>query len=263
MKLGIISTVNETGFEFAKEQGLDFVEFCINGGYDMEGFFRQTRDIKKWIDNYKVDVGSIGRWKTQILDNNGEIDQKELCLAYKLIDTASLLDCPNYVCGCNYIETLSCYENVNRAIEFFFMLIDYGKEKNVRISTYNCRKMNFVYNPMAWTIIHGHLKDLGIKYDTANSIYDGGDYLKEASDWGHRFNHVHLKGSLAAGSQRVDDPPAGLDQTDWKSFLSILHARKYDGGLSIEPHSSNWQGDMYSKGVSYTVKYMKSLLQHF
>jgi sugar phosphate isomerase/epimerase len=58
----------------------------------------------------------------------------------------------------------------------------------------------------------------------------------------------------------VDDPPAGLDQTDWKSFMSILYAKKYTGGLSIEPHSPVWQGELGDHGVDYTIKYMKTLM---
>jgi len=42
------------------------------------------------------------------------------------------------------------YENVTRAIELFSKLIEYGKTKQVDISTYNCRKLNFVHSPMAW-----------------------------------------------------------------------------------------------------------------
>jgi len=260
MQLGIIAGVNEESFKKAADKGLDFVEFCINGGYNVEEFIGQLSQIRGWMDRYKVAVGSIGRWKADILDQNGAIYQDEIEIAHKLIDAASTLGCKNYVCGCNYIEKLSYYENCSIAIEFFSDLLEYGKGKNVDISTYNCRKINFVHNPMAWTIIHGHLKELGIKYDPSHARYNGGDYLKETCDWGDRFYHVHLKGSLIVDGQRVDDPPAGLDQTDWKTFISLLHAKNYTRGLSIEPHSPVWQGELGQKGIDYTVAYMKSLV---
>jgi sugar phosphate isomerase/epimerase len=260
MKLGIISAVSEESFQYAEAHGLDFVEFCINGGYNTDEFFDRLPEIKEWILKYGVEVGSIGRWKTDILDESGNIDKNELDLAYRLIEAASCLNCRNYVCGCNYRDFLSYFENASRAIDFFSQLIQLGKSKNVDISTYNCRKSNFVNNPMAWTLIHGHLKELGIKYDPSHAVYNGGDYLKEALDWGGRFYHVHLKGSMTVNGQRVDDPPAGLDQTDWKSFISILYAKKYDRGLSIEPHSPNWQGALGEKGVEYTIAYMRSLM---
>ena len=45
---------------------------------------------------------------------------------------------------------------------------------------------------MAYTVIHGYLKDLYIKYDTSHCIYAGGDYLQEARDWGGRFMPLHV-----------------------------------------------------------------------
>ena len=56
---------------------------------------------------------------------------------------------------------------------------------------------------------------------------------------------------------------AGYDTDDFFSklpFLSILYAKNYARGLSIEPHSSVWQGELGSNGVDYTISYMKSLL---
>ena len=60
--------------------------------------------------------------------------------------------------------------------------------------------------------------------------------------------------------ERVDDPPAGMDQTDWPMFLSILRARGYDGGLSIEPHSDVWAGDRRDEGIEYTIRYIDKLI---
>ena len=260
MKLGIIDSVNEQSFKNAAEKGLDFIEFCINGGYDTEEFFSKLQVIKGWIEKYNVGVGSIGRWKANILDENGEINQQEVDIALRLIDAANYLKCGIYVCGCNYIDKLSYFENCSQAIGFFSILLEHAKFRDIKVAAYNCRKMNFVNNPIAWKIIHGHLKELGIKYDPSHAVYNGGDYLKEALEWGDRFYHVHIKGSLMINGERVDDPPAGLDQTDWGSFLSILYAKKYDAGLSIEPHSPNWQGELGEKGVDFTIAYMKSLI---
>ncbi|MBC8079768.1 MAG: hypothetical protein H7X86_05455, partial [Gorillibacterium sp.] len=97
--------------------------------------------------------------------------------------------------------------------------------------------------------------------------YAGRDYLQEMSVWGHRFHHVHIKGSLIIGGERFDDPPAGLDQTDWRSFMAVLYAKQYRGGLSIEPHSSIWTGKLGEQGMDYTIKHMRSMMlsndQHY
>ncbi|HBQ64077.1 MAG TPA: hypothetical protein DD727_03975 [Clostridiales bacterium] len=174
-----------------------------------------------------------------------------------MMETAAALGCGVFVCGCNYIPELSYYENCTAAIRLFQRLMERGKALGVRIATYNCRSNNFVCEPMAWKIIHGHLKDLGIKYDPSHSIYDGGDYLTETAEWGSRFLHVHIKGSLRIGGRKFDDPPAGLDETDWGQFIAILIARGYDAGLSIEPHSPNWTGERGNRGVDFTIRYLR------
>ena len=259
MKLGIISTPTEESFQKAKQKGLEFIEVCVNEGQDVEAFYQNRSQLKKWAAEYGVSVGSIGRWKSLHIDKYGELIKEELERCYRLNDAASELNCSNFVCGCNYVEELSFFENCSSAIVMFGLLIEYAKPKGVKVSTYNCRKVNFVNNPEVWKIVHGHLKDLGIKFDPSHSRYFGGDYLQETLDWGSRFNHVHLKGSLVVNGQRIDDPPAGLDQTDWKTFISFLRVKGYTGGLSIEPHSPVWTGELGEKGIDYTINYMRKI----
>lgn len=259
LELGIIAAPIEESFQFAKKKGIGFLEFCVNEGHNVEEFYNNRVNISKWKNEYGINVGSIGRWKSLRIDNHGSVIEKELEKCYKLIDVASELKCKNFVSGCNYVDSLSYFENCSAAIKFFSLLIDYGKPKGVTISTYNCRKVNFIHNPEAWKIIHGHLKELGIKFDPSHSRYFGGDYLQETFEWGERFKHVHLKGSMIINGQRVDDPPAGLDQTDWKTFISLLRVKGYTGGLSIEPHSPVWTGEIGEKGIDYTIDYMRKL----
>jgi sugar phosphate isomerase/epimerase len=259
MPLGIIAAPKEESFQMAKEKGLDFIEVCVNEGQDVDSFYNHRDNLLKWSHQYGIRVASIGRWKSLRIDHEGMVIEAELERCCKLIDVASELGCTNFVCGCNYVDELSYYENCTGAIQFFSLLIDYAKPKGVKVSTYNCRKVNFVHNPEAWKMVHGHLKELGIKFDPSHSRYFGGDYLQETLDWGDRFNHVHLKGSMIINGQRVDDPPAGLDQTDWKTFISLLRVKGYSGGLSIEPHSPVWTGELGEKGIDFTINYMRNL----
>lgn len=257
MQLGIIGWIDEDSFRKAKQKGLEFIELDVNDR--TEEFFAHIAQVKELSSRYEVAIGAVGRWgSTRILANG--INEEELALEYRLIDATKELGSNVYITGCNYVEELSYYENCTLAIQYFEKLIAYGKERNVKIATYNCRWNNFVCNPMAFTMIHGYLKDLYIKYDPSHCRYDGGDYMQEARDWGHRFAHVHLKGSVIIDGKRYDDPPAGLDQTNWDAFLAVLYAKGYDAGLSIEPHSENWQGMLGEKGVDYTVRFFKNLL---
>ncbi len=260
MNLGLIAKPNESSFRQAQGMGLDFLEFCVNKADNADEFLADVENLRHWSIKYDVAVGSVGRWKAETILPDGSPDPEEFRIACGLIEAAARLGSPVYVCGCNYVPALSYYENCTAAIRLLEKLIAHGKKYGITIATYNCRKGTFIHNATAWTLIHGHLKDLTIKYDPSHSIYAGADYLKETSEWGSRFSHVHLKGSLMLNGERVDDPPAGMDQTDWPMFLSILRARGYDGGLSIEPHSDVWAGDRRDEGIEYTIRYIEKLI---
>ncbi len=159
------------------------------------------------------------------------------------------------------MDELSLYENYSATIRYFEKLIALGKEYGVKIATVNCRWNNYVHSDPAWSVIHGYLKDLYIKFDSSHSMYaKGTNYLSEMVKWGDRFAHVHIKGCLMVDGERVDDPPAGLDMTDWNAFMGALYAVGYDGTLSIEPHSSIWKGEMGKRGIEHTIKMMKNLI---
>lgn len=253
----MISWIGEEEFKKARERGLEFVELDVNDRD--EEFLKNLDQTAEYSSKYNMPVGAIGRWGTDRITKDG-INQKEFDTECKLIDAAAKLNCGVYIMGCNYIEELSYYENCTLAIDYFKKLMEHAGQYGIQIATYNCRWNNFVCDDMAYRMIHGYLKDLMIKYDTSHCIYHGGDYLKEARDWAHRFAHVHIKGALQVAGERYDDPPAGMDQTDWGSFMAILYARGYDGNLSIEPHSENWRGDLGERGIDYTIRFMRGLM---
>ena len=260
MKLGIIvPNVSEESFRKAREYGLDFVEFTINGGNDGAELFDQLDAVKGWMDKYQLEVGSIGRWKAVEQLPDGSLDPFELDMAKKLMNAAKELNCPTYVCGCNYQDGRSLYENYTSAIEFFSRVLDMRPE-GVTVADYNCQKGNFVIAPEQWRVVLGHLPELKIKYDPAHTYDFGRDPLEELAEWGDRVVHMHLKGSLFVGGKRVDDTPCGLDQTPWKLMLGILVTKGFDGTMSLEPHGSFWTGSNEAAGVNYSVKYMRSIM---
>jgi sugar phosphate isomerase/epimerase len=260
MKLGIIGGVKEESFKSAAAKGLEFVEFCINVGTDPETVFADVKALKGWIRKHKVGVQSIGRWGSDRLDPKGKPLADELKACRKLVDVAAAVGCPHFVCGINYVKELTLLENYQAAADWLGGMIEYAKAKDVRVCVYNCRWNNYLVDPATWSVILQQLPELGIKFDPSHSTYAGGNYLKEMQDWGHRFHHVHIKGSLVIDGKRFDDPPAGLDQTNWGAFMAVLYAKNYPGGLSIEPHSSNWKGELGEKGVDFTIAFMKKLL---
>ncbi|WP_135547342.1 sugar phosphate isomerase/epimerase family protein [Paenibacillus cymbidii] len=260
MHMGIIKPRQLASFEQVRSLGLSYVEFTCNVNVDLSDFLASVAAYRAESERTGVAVASIGRWGPDRVAKDGSLIEEELQTSYRLIDAAQQLGCPVFVCGCNYVEELSLYDNATAAIAYFAKLIEYGGSRNVRIATYNCHWNSYVVDANAWKLIHGHLPELGIKYDPSHARYAGQDYLQEARDWGHRFYHVHLKGSVVIDGKRFDDPPAGLDQTDWPTFMSILYAQGYAGNLSIEPHSATWKDELGEKGIRFTIDYFRKLL---
>ncbi|MEG0692359.1 MAG: sugar phosphate isomerase/epimerase [Oscillospiraceae bacterium] len=263
MKLGIISPDFKLGsFEKIKSMGLDFIEFCINSDTEnrYQEFYDEADNINTALKKLGLFVGSVGRWGADKICKDGSHNAKELIADETLIKAASKLGCPVYVTNCNYVDEISLYENYTAAITYFKKLIELGNQYNIKIATNNCRWNNYVTCDPAWSVVHGQLKELFIKFDPSHSVYAGGDYLSEMKKWGNRFAHVHIKGSLVIEGERFDDPPAGLDQTNWGAFMATLYAVGYDGTLSIEPHSSIWRDELGDKGVEYTIKLIRSFM---
>lgn len=264
MKLGIISYGFERKhLEYVKDLGLEFVEFCVNADADnrFQEFYDKADSINQICDELGIETLSVGRWAGNKINKDGSINQEELHADKTLIEAAAKVKSPVYNCSCNYVEELSLYENYKATISYFEELIKIGKANGIKIATVNCHWNNYVHSDPAWSVIHGHLKDLYIKYDPSHSIYaKGDDYLSEIKKWGHRFAHVHIKGSLLIDGERLDDPPAGLDMTNWNAFMGTLYAVGYDGTLSIEPHSPIWKGDLGERGIKHTIKMMRNLI---
>jgi len=260
MYLGIINGWNEDGFKDVRSYGLDWVEFCVNYYNDSEEFLRNIDQIKEYSEKYGVKVGSIGRWGETRIKEDGSIDEDKLRHDLNLIEAAGKLGCPVYNCGCNYTKDKTYKENCEIAIDYFKILLEKGSECGVKIAVYNCDWGNFVFNEKAWNIILPELPDLGIKYDTSHCLGRHGDYLREMRDWGERIYHFHLKGSIYIDGKHYDDPPMGLDQVNWGAVMDLLYTKNYNAMLSIEPHSSYWNGNKGQWGIEFSINYIKPFI---
>ena len=260
MELGIIAPPFADSFKKVHDRGLKWVEFTMNIGANIDEYEQRLQEMKDESEKWGVKVSSIGRWGAEKTDDDGNVKEEELDADLRLIKSCGFLGCKVYVTGFNEAKNRSYYQNCTGAIAYFKRLIEEGKKYGVKIATYNCEWNSFIVRDEQWKIIHGELPELGIKFDTANAVYNHCDYLAQTRDWGKRFYHVHLKGHLIIEGQRYDDPPAGLDQTDWDSFFAMLYGQGYDGVVSIEPHSEYWNGELGEKGIEYTIAYFKKLL---
>lgn len=259
MRLGRVEMkYSAEAFDLVKDCRLDFIEICCNNLTDMEKLVAAKEDVKAQTLRTGIDVSSVGRWNHDIMEN-GKISDAHYAEYITLLDTAIELGAKTFVCGCNYDESISLYKNYSNAIEFFGRLIEHANGR-LNIAVQNCNWNNYIVSPKQWEVVLGDLKDLWLKYDASHSYNRNDDYLAELSDWGERVAHVHIKGTTHAGSRKVDDPPAGMDDIKWRSLFSILYARGYNGDLAIEPHSKTWFGELGRAGIDFTRDFIRGFM---
>jgi len=260
MRLGRIqNNYTAEGFDLVKNSGLEFIEICCNDEAAMEKLCSAKDSVKAEIARTGIDVSCVGRWNHDIQEN-GKLSEEKLGRYISLLDTAIALGAKTFVCGCNYDESISLFRNYENAIRLFGTLIERAGDSGIRIAIQNCHWNNFIVSPEQWKIVLGELDRLCIKFDASHTYNRGDDYLEELSDWGERVAHVHIKGTTHAGSRKVDDPPAGMDDIRWGALFAVLYARGYQGDLSIEPHSRTWHGELGNAGVAFTRDFIRKFM---
>ncbi len=271
MKLGIIgaSFPDQYGpktFEAVGKLGLDFIEVTCNFDPESEKFIASAKDVRRLVDETGIQIGSVGRWNLENVNCGGKIDEAQFDKNIRLLNATAEVGCPVFVCGCNYDGDVSIYKNYGVAIEYFSRLVEEGKKLGVKIATYNCHWNNFVVEPKQWDIVIDSVPELGIKFDPSHALtrdIHGGTYLRELDKYLPHIYHIHIKGSTYLGTEHVDSPPAGMDQTDWNTIFVLLYKHGYQGGLSIEPHSGVWQGALGDAGVKFTVDFLRRYLVQY
>lgn len=260
MRLGRIQNdYSAEGFDLVKNSELEFIEICCNNDAESEKLIASKDSVKEQISRTGIDVSCVGRWNHSLMRDGG-IDRSASDIYYRLLDTAVELGARTFVCGCNYDSSVSLYKNYSNMISFLSSLCDKARGTGVKVALQNCDWNNFITSPEHWEMVLGEIPELYIKYDASHAYNRGQNYLDQLSDWGERVAHVHIKGTTHAGKKWVDDPPAGMDDIKWGSLFSILYARKYDGDLSIEPHSATWSGELGNAGVAYTRDFIRKFI---
>ncbi len=259
MRIGRINKYSAECFDQTKTAGLEFIEICCNNGEEAMRMIDSADSIISEMKRTGIDVSCVGRWNHDV-QANGKLVPEKLELYKAHLDAAIKVGAKTFVCGCNYDNSISLFKNYSNAVELFGMLTDQAKGSDTRVAIQNCHWNNFIVTPSDWKIVLGEIPELGIKFDASHTYNRGDDYLAELSDWCHKIYHIHIKGTVHAGSKAVDDPPAGMDDIKWRSIFAILYSRGYDGDLSIEPHSSAWHGERGAAGVKFTKDFIKQFI---
>ncbi len=260
MRLGRIQNdYSASGFDKVVSEGLEFIEICCNSHDDAEALSDSIGSVKEQILRTGIPVSCIGRWNHSVAQG-GVLIPERVAGYERLLDTAMELGARTFVCGMNRDPSVSLYKNYTLAVKFLGELTERARGSGVKVAVQNCGWNNFLTSPEHWEIVLGELPELYIKFDASHAYNRGEDYLAQLSDWGERVAHVHVKGTTHAGKRPVSDPPAGMDDIRWRSLFSVLYSVRYDGDLSIEPHSEVWRGERSGAGIAFTRDFIRGFL---
>lgn len=258
MRIAFITNGTDGDLQFAKENHIPCVE--INVHQNLAEWESRKESYKNLLTRFGIQVDAMGIWGRNYISDNEQ--ERQTCLEElrRHIDLASFLEAEVVMTGGGEDPDQPMEFQAQKACEILRPLVEYAQSKGIKFAFYNCHWTNHITGPTAWDVVDHLLPTVGIKFDPSHPFYDDVDYLEHARDYGHKFIHFHAKGSMKVGGKHFEDPPAGMDQIDWRSLFAILHKHNYRGDISIEPHSDTWTGDRYYKGILFSKRFLEQFV---
>lgn len=257
MKVAII--LNDRLNELDNYIKLGFTNFELDLNEDPSYFLENYIEIFKRVEEAGGRIVALGQWGS-IKHENNIIIEEQYEIDTRLISICREKNINKFITGFNDDKSITRYEVVTNAIIYFTRLEKVATANNIEICIYNCHWNNFILSENEWNLIIDHIPGLKIKYDPSHAYYRNQDYLKEIKERAKNIGHFHIKGAMKLNEMRVDDPPAFLDQLDWKTMISLLYFNQYDGYLSLEPHTASLTHEQILAGVKLTKRKLEDLL---
>ena len=212
-------------------------------------------EVKALFDKYNMTITSLAFYPNALDPEKGPAAVEHL---YHLIEMSALL-------GVNMVTTFigrdqnkTVEENIALAKEVWTPILNYAKEKGVKVAIENCPMLfgadqwpggqNIFTTPANWEKIFEALPfdNLGINYDPSHFIWQMIDYIKPIYEFKDKIFHVHIKdiklykdrldrvGVMGYPLEYMSPKLPGLGDVDWGKYISALTDIGYDGPVCIE-----------------------------
>lgn len=184
---------------------------------------------------------------------------------YSMMDAAPMLGV-NTICtfvGRDPAKTQK--ENFDEMTRVFTPLLDYARERNLRIAIENCPMPgwqfeglpgNLAYSPLLWDEMFTRLphENFGLNLDPSHLVWLDVNYYDIVPKYAPRIFHTHAKDTEIYADKRAYDSILnsgwntwwkyrlpGKGEIDWKRWAAVLRANGYDGVLSIEHEDPDYE----------------------
>ena len=265
IRLGFIAHNNDEGeIRWASENGIPLVEY--NYHLEFDDSFPESEQVADWLKQYGVRVSAVGCWGQEFISLDAGKREAAIRRLKNAIEFARRLDCPVVMTGGGEREGDDTASQLKDVVEVYKGIPEYAAERGVKVCFYNCRWANCVIGPQAWDTVLQALPGIGIKFDPSHPYHDGDDPYAQLADYGEHVFHFHAKevmyigGLPQQGGKAADEPMAGMGDFHWGKLIALLYQAKYNGVVSIEPHSRTWSGEMVHPGILLAKRELERFL---
>lgn len=264
MKLGFIGWNDLPGVEadarFAAEHGFAGLEYNYWGEFkDLES--ETVAQMRRLLDAAGVRASALGLWGWNHLSPDTAEREAAHVMLSRAIAYAHTLGAEVLITGGGMIPGASVEEHAAQFARIFPPFLEAMDNAGLKPAMYAVHGNSFFDSIEAYQRVWERFPQVGIKFDPANWMHHGDDYLAVARDHGDKITYMHVKEHLYMDGELASQPAAGMGDVAWGKLFAFLYEYDYQGFLSIEPHGSKWgAGALREKMLLLTQRYIRQLL---
>ncbi|MCB0060878.1 MAG: sugar phosphate isomerase/epimerase [Caldilineaceae bacterium] len=264
MKLAFIAQNDLAGIEadaqFAAEQGFAGLEFNYWAGF-ADLTVETVAAMRKILDRHGVRAASLGLWGWNHTALDTEERRVSLGHLERAIQFAEMLGAEILITGGGNVSGASHADNAAAFAKVIPPYLAKAQAAGLQMALYAVHGNSFLDSIAAYEALWAQIPNVGIKFDPANILHHGDDYLPWLRDYGNRIYHVHIKEHLYMDGKLISQPAAGMGDVQWGKVMAFLYEHNYQGYLCFEPHGPLWsKPPLRHKMLLLTKKYLSQFL---
>jgi sugar phosphate isomerase/epimerase len=243
MILGFIGRNDLAGLEadaqFAASHGFVGLEFNWWGDF-AELTVETVGQMRAILDKHGINASALGLWGwNHIAPDAAERERAHEQLG-RGIEFAQVLGAEVLITGGGEIPDAGIAENAAEFVKVFPPFLERLQQAGIKPAMYAVHGASFFTTIAAYEAVWESMPEIGLKYDPANWLHAGLDYLDVVRRHGDKVAYVHIKEHLYHNGELASQPPAGMGDIQWGKVMAFLYEASYDGYLSMEPHGDIW-----------------------
>lgn len=264
MRLAFIAANDLAGIEedarFAADHGFTGLEFNYWAGFT-ELTAETVSQMRRILDRYGVRAASLGLWGWNHTAADAAEQRASLANLERAIQFGEMLGAEILITGGGQVPGGTLAENVAAFVDVMPPYVAKAKQAGLKVALYAVHGNSFLDGVAAYEKVWEHVPDVGVKFDPANLLHHGDDYLPMLRHHGDKIFHVHIKEHLYMGGQLVAQPAAGMGDIQWGKVMAFLYEHNYQGYLCFEPHGPLWgKPPLRSKMLLLTKQHLSQFL---